>query len=127
MRTKVIYIVMGVSLINLLSSCASLNSNFDCSIKPGVMCKSLDQVNIMVDQGKLGNSAETASKDKKALMTDIDHQEGFIEPVRTHEKIARIWIAPYVDNEGDYYGATTVYHLIKPSDWSDKPMKLADV
>jgi hypothetical protein len=42
----------------LLPGCADLNSNFDCLMKPGVVCKSLDEVNSLVDQGKLGSDYE---------------------------------------------------------------------
>jgi hypothetical protein len=45
-----------ISTLGLLAGCAGLNSQFDCPMPPGVMCKSLDEVNRMVDQGKLGRS-----------------------------------------------------------------------
>ena len=54
MQIKLFHTCLGLSLFGLLSGCSSLNSEFDCPMKPGVMCQSLDQVNTMVDQGKLG-------------------------------------------------------------------------
>ena len=40
----------------MLSGCGELNSQFTCPMKPGVTCQSLDQVNTMVDQGKLAEA-----------------------------------------------------------------------
>ena len=43
----------------MLSGCGELNSQFTCPMKPGVTCQSLDQVNTMVDQGKLAEAKPT--------------------------------------------------------------------
>ena len=39
--------------VSMLSGCGEFNSQFTCPMKPGVTCQSLDQVNTLVDQGKL--------------------------------------------------------------------------
>ncbi len=36
------------------SGCAEADSKFDCPMKPGVSCSSLDQVNAKVDRGEIG-------------------------------------------------------------------------
>lgn len=120
MQTKLILSVIGMSFIGLLSGCSSLNSNFDCPKKPGVMCKSLDQVNTMVDQGEVGHPSETnfSAKETKASSLMVASNN---ESMRTHDKVARIWIAPFEDSDGDYYQATTVYHVIQPGEWVNSP------
>ncbi len=83
-----------------LSGCAGLNSQFDCPIEPRVMCKSLDEVNTMIDQGKLGR-------------LDVDaHEPTANYPDRS--RVMRIWIAPY-EEAGHDYPSTTVYRVIKPN------------
>lgn len=48
-------IVMGFLLLPLLlTGCAAMNTNFDCPMKPGVTCESLDSINAKVDRGKIG-------------------------------------------------------------------------
>lgn len=70
-----------------LSGCSEMNAKFDCPMKPGVSCESLDQVNARVDQDELGkninaHAAESFFKDRSAMS---------------------IWIAPYVDQEGNHH------------------------
>ena len=123
MQAKLILSVIGIGFIGLLSGCSSLNSNFDCPKKPGVMCKSLDQVNTMVDQGQLGHSSGTTLSTSEAKTSSLIaiNSESSDESMRTHDTVARIWIAPFEDSDGDYYKATTVYHVIKPSEWINSP------
>jgi hypothetical protein len=76
-----------ISTLGLLAGCAGLNSQFDCPMPPGVMCKSLDEVNKMVDQGKLGGS------DALALDSQL---------TRSRSKVVRIGI-PSENRQENYY------------------------
>ncbi len=50
-----------ISFSAALMGCGELNSQFTCPMKPGVSCQSLDQVNTLVDQGKLAQSKPAPS------------------------------------------------------------------
>ena len=58
--------LMMVALVILqlsgLTACTTMNSSFDCPNKAGVSCKSLDQINGMVDSGQVrgGSQMNTA-------------------------------------------------------------------
>ena len=43
----------SMTVFILLTGCAEMNSQFDCPMKPGVRCESLDQVNARVDRGEI--------------------------------------------------------------------------
>ena len=90
----------------LLTGCAAMNSDFDCGVKPGVMCKSLDQVNAMIDQGELGGKEKTF---------DVPFKPGV--PYRHSDTVMRIWIAPYEDVQGNYHQESVIYTVIKPGRW----------
>lgn len=47
---KLFFLLLATSC---LSGCASMNTDFDCPKASPVMCKSLDEVNEMVDYGEL--------------------------------------------------------------------------
>ncbi len=114
-------LILGCSA--MLSGCGELNSQFTCPMKPGVTCQSLDQVNTMVDQGKLAEAKPTPTPAQSAdsvLTVNISYSadEGVS---RSPEQVMRLWVAPYQDNQGNYFSSTHVYHVIQPGHWSTDP------
>src|ERR1700681_1061359 len=95
--------------LGMVSICAILVSacgmkKFDCPYTDGVSCKSLSEVNEMVDRGEHGKrlcKKKTKVKENfinkeqstldRTLMMPIESKE----PLRVPEKIVRIWLAPY--------------------------------
>lgn len=121
----------------LLSGCSSLNSNFDCPMKPGVRCESLDQVNAQVDRGEISHSdikmttinqpiTTMSGVTKQPLYKDASYlNKG--EPLRYGETIMRVWVAPYEDTSGNYHQESDVYTIVKPSHWIGYPPKQSNV
>ena len=128
--------LIGLALTGL-TGCASLNSSFDCPMKPGVMCESLDKVNSQVDSGTLGGTSavtcSTCNKAKPTLAT-LTGASGFTtlyplpafnpgDPVRYGETILRVWLAPFEDKDGNYYQPDLIYTVVKPGHWLGHPVK----
>ncbi len=112
-------VILGCSF--MLAGCGELNSQFTCPMKPGVNCQSLDQVNSLVDQGKLAEAKPTTlSSNDPVLTVNVSYSadEGVS---RSPEQVMRLWIAPYQDNRGNYFSSTQVYHVIQPGHWSTDP------
>lgn len=119
----------------LLSGCAKMNSKFDCPMKPGVMCESLDQVNAQVNQGTLGGTSTSMTPTCKNCETQKNKDFGNFttpyptiamnpgDPVRYGETVLRIWMAPYEDKDGNYYQPTILYTVVKPGHWIGQPVK----
>lgn len=84
--------------MNLVTGCAEVNSQFDCPMKPGIRCESLDEINAHVNNGEIG-------------------------PVRSKETVQHIWIAPFEDTAGNYHQANEVYTVAKPGAWMGNPVK----
>lgn len=121
------FVILPALLMGLaLSGCVSLNSSFDCPMKPGVHCKRIDQIDHMVDQGQLSGpgikEARVDIQDSNAIptpypMTAIHPGD----PLRVQETVMRIWIAPYQDKVGNYYQPSYIYHVVKPGEWMGHP------
>ncbi|OGT67597.1 MAG: hypothetical protein A3J38_10115 [Gammaproteobacteria bacterium RIFCSPHIGHO2_12_FULL_45_9] len=110
-------------LILTLVGCATLNSDFDCGKKPGVMCQPVHAVNQAVDRGVLGN--EVASQQHGAPMAE-DVQVASMG-MRAEEHVLRIWIAPYEDANNNYYAASAVYAVVRPGHWIGNPLTMLPV
>jgi conjugal transfer pilus assembly protein TraV len=112
-----------------LTGCASLNSQFDCPVKPGIHCKRVDEINSMVDSGAISATQETPCRHCNPAMNGHTGSETTFSPennafpdftptaLRTHEKILRIWVAPYEDTTGNYYGENVMYRVVTPPTW----------
>jgi conjugal transfer pilus assembly protein TraV len=97
-------------LLLLLNGCSSMNAQFDCPMQPGVHCESLDQVNSRVDRGEIG---------QEVIATSL--------PIRQHDTVLPIWIAPYEDNDGNYHKEQEIYAVLKPGHWQEHPFKNLEV
>lgn len=132
MSTKGIFKIIIGPLFILITGCAGMNSHFDCPMKPGVMCASVDQVNRSVDQGNLGTESAANCKTCSSGSYQIKKINQFAnaypmnainlgDPIRFGETVMRIWIAPYEDSNDDYYQPTIIYTVIKPGHWIGNP------
>jgi len=122
--------VFLLPLIALLSGCAGMNSSFDCPMKPGVRCESLDQVNHAVDRGEIGsvgNGVPHAASQRTNEMSLVRNQnpkkvlQG--EPLRYGESVQRIWVAPFEDISGNYHQESEVYTITQGGHWIGNPIK----
>jgi len=116
------YIGLASIAFITLSGCASLNSDFTCPKQPGVLCNSLDQVNTLIDQGKIGNNATnqthaaasypkiqtsslSSATDNGTVMSDA--------PLKSSDTHMRIWVAPFEDENGNYYTSSHMYAVVR--------------
>lgn len=131
-----IWLVRFILIMNVcyLSACTT-NSSFDCPNKAGVSCRSLDQINAMVDKGEIHGRMQEDSSD--LALTRINQSansdefqsfpssSNFIpgQPIRYGETVQRIWIAPYEDIEGNYHQDSLIYAVMKDGHWIGRPVK----
>lgn len=118
--------------MTLLAGCSSLNSQFDCPMKPGVRCESIDSVNARVDRGELGQ-AEIKTSASTCCYAPIDYKPNSHfskrnyfskgEPIRYAETVRRVWMAPYEDTAGNYHQESEIYTIAKPGHWIGYPLK----
>lgn len=106
-----IFVLLGIIG---LTGCTHMNSHLDCGLQKGATCKSLDEVNQLVDAGHLGNGK---IKRVKRHGRHIHVAGNTPKPVRVPEEVMRIWVAPYQDAQGNYHGEKFVYAVVKSSAW----------
>lgn len=87
------------SIALTLTACASLNSDFECKMQPGVTCKSLDEINTMVDKGQF--SANDPLDINKSIAS---------------EKVLNMWIAPFEDTDGNYHHPHRISTVVATND-----------
>ena len=60
---------------------------------------------------------EVATAEPLLVMSEVKTPDPANEALRTKERIARIWIAPYVDARNNYHEGYWVRAVIKPAGW----------
>lgn len=123
-KLSVIFILLSQLM---LSACTTMNSSFDCPNKAGVNCKSLDQINRMVDNGQIRGQTDARTSTCVSCVPQFQtfptsqYLPG--SPIRYGETVQRIWIAPYEDTVGNYHQDSIIYSVMKGGHWIGQPVK----
>jgi hypothetical protein len=125
------YLVLLLSVFSL-GGCINLyDETFDCQFQKGVGCKSIAQVDHLVNEGTLAlrEEEETPSPKEPFLPPKENHQilSSTPEPplilgtsgavTRLPETWRRIWIASYQDGEGTFYEGFYAHTVVSPGLW----------
>jgi len=70
-----------------------MSARFDCGLKPGVHCKSISEVNTLVDEGVLPKKPDV----KK---TGCLNPTGCTQQSHSNDETLSIWMAPFKDATG---------------------------
>jgi len=124
---KKIIVSLFVLICGVSTGCTTMNSSFDCPNKAGVQCKSLDQINNMVDNGQIQGRTQSDSHANSMSETEFQpypmktsYYPG--EPLRYGETVQRVWVAPFEDTEGNYHQDNFIYTVSKGGHWIGSPV-----
>lgn len=122
----------GVILIGgpfFLTACSTVSESFDTEASKGVGARSISQVNGMIDRGEIPGvgSQERETKTVSPLVSTAPLPPVSLTPIvlsdntvihRQAEQVMRIWIAPFQDASGNFFEASVVHTVHRPSFWS---------
>lgn len=112
MKLKILPILF---ILPILSGCMTYSESFDCPPGRGVGCKSLSQVNDMVEKGDLPLENINSTKEtihQKSLGSKPS--EGWIEAKNSPLNL-KIWVANYKDEDGNFHSPSYVYASLNSS------------
>jgi hypothetical protein len=112
-------------ILVFLTGCSNvaMNSNFACGTGKGLGCKSVSEVNDIVESSQITDSEIILSSDEKkgAVVSMLKYYDGASSPdnmpKREPEKRIKIWFAPHIDAYDNYIEETVVYAVIKDAHW----------
>lgn len=128
-------IAIIILLTSFLCGCSGISSQFDCPMKQGIRCESIDSVNARVDRGEIGGGtimSPVSSSSAQPISYKYPAYSGFSsfkngEPLRYGETVMRVWVAPFEDKEGNYHQESDIYTITKSGSWIGAPLKEMDV
>ena len=102
------------SLISILylSSCTYCGEPPSCPDSLGLPCARIDQINKLIDCGKLGVS-------ENINCSEISNSQNNFPDNSLWKKaeVMQIWFAPFEDDEQNYHASAFVYAIAKPGHW----------
>ncbi len=126
----------------VLTGCGSITglenaqSDFACSVEMPAQCASMTQVHEGLSRNDKRKTAqpngEEESKPKRIsgeiterIVLNLDKEGGLkeksaspMQPRRQREEILTVWIAPFVDEEGDLHDEQRIHVTVKAASWS---------
>ncbi|MBN9344400.1 MAG: hypothetical protein BGO76_00975 [Caedibacter sp. 38-128] len=99
--------ILPIITLLLLTACTSYKEGFDCEAAPGVGCKSIAEVDHLIDQGKIGAEEERNSSNSEETSKEVTvgKQQDSLNKTRG----VHVWIAPYSDDEGVWHGSHSLF------------------
>ena len=118
-----------------LTGCSSLSglqdaqSDFACSVDMTPRCASLSAVHESLDKeetlGKAIVIREESDRDTVSQSFDpLTVQTPLMSPKRAPEEILRIWIAPYIDMEGDLHAEHVIFTTVRTARWAPESLEI---
>lgn len=128
---------LSVSLSLSLCACNTTSETFDCKAGKGVGCKSISEVNRMVDQGVLGQAGWGTGVNEVAPSMALPPSIPVISEVpfsdaltvhRVQEEHVRVWMAPFQDEWGNLHEGSVIHTVLKPGYWqlTPSPQRVSD-
>ncbi len=128
--------LLFLSVLTLLSGCSTTSEVFECEAGKGIGCKSISEVNKMVDQGQVGGNSDDpqilktvapvfAQNNLSSVTKPVDGNEIVLSDQttvkRAQEDPLRVWIAPFQDEQGNLHEGSVVHTVIRPGYWQLTP------
>lgn len=118
-----------------LSGCSSLSglqdarSDFACSVDMTPRCASLSTVHESLDQEETVGKAivtreETRENHAPQTSDSLTVETPLMSPKRAPEEILRIWIAPYIDQEGDLHAEHVIFTTVLKARWAPESLEV---
>jgi len=99
-------------LLFLFTSCSNYRSNFDCPVYSGAGCKSVSQIEAMIEENERGSDCFTgtcsSSCNKKSCYKSV--------PSAYEEVVggkAKAWVCPHFNSTGHYVDGHYIYFTIE--------------
>lgn len=131
MRPLLITSLLGASL--LLSGCGSITglqdaeSSFACSVDMTPRCAALSAIHESLEKEEVikGEPSDTVvittegkPIDRLAVVTPL------MTPKRAPEEILRVWVAPYIDTEGDLHTEHVIFTTVRGARWAPETLDI---
>ena len=114
-----------IPLLLVLGGCANMMSGLDgqgkfsCKAPDGISCASLSGVYANAVQNNLPGqrTSADAAKGQPTVQKIARQAPSSGEPIRSAQKVRRVWLAPWEDDEEALHDQSYIYFVVDPGQW----------
>lgn len=129
MRLKTFTIFAAMTSQLMVSACGVHKSKFDCDAASGMHCKSMGEINEILDKEDLklsrssSRAAEASAEEQNVDLGEFPTQvmDSSVEQDPTIHRVAeetlRVWVAPYKNDADEYVDAFHMHIVTKEGRW----------
>jgi conjugal transfer pilus assembly protein TraV len=101
-----------------LAGC-SVKSKYGCPAPDGVQCRSISEVYQKTQGPNTPTPDHPALRGAKNVpLPAAPVPEETLRPIRSAPKIMRVWVAPWIDDEGDLHQEGYLYMVVDQGQWA---------
>lgn len=129
---------------SILTGCGSLTglqdaeSNFACSVDMTPRCASLSSVHESLDREETQKNIAFDSSSANTVQihpvtTDgqtidrLAYETPLMTPKRAPEEILRVWVAPYIDTDGDLHAEHAIFTTVRRARWAPETLDIKPI
>lgn len=127
MTIRISLLTTALMVSGSLAGCVNLTglkdaeSDFACSVEMNPYCGSLSSVHERInqppqDEATVHITTDGFVPDRLAMDTPL------MTPKRAPEEILRIWVAPYIDEEGDLHAEHVIFATVRRARWAPETL-----
>ena len=129
LSTPLLIAVLTLTGCSSLSGLQDAKSDFACTVDMTPRCASLSAVHESLDKEEtLGNAVvirdETHESQVSPSSDPLMIETPLMSPKRAPEEILRIWIAPYIDKEGDLHAEHVIFTTVRTARWAPESLEI---
>ena len=129
---------------SVLTGCGSLTglqdaeSNFACSVDMTPRCASLSSVHESLEKEEAQKnfafeSSSAATVQIRPITNEgqpidrLAYETPLMTPKRAPEEILRVWIAPYIDTDGDLHAEHVIFTTVRRARWAPETLDIKPI
>lgn len=99
-----------------LTGCSVMNQEYDCPLQKTASCISLAEMDDKITYDMLGEQKQ--ANNNPDTVQGVFFSKESLEQTRKDESPLKIWVAPYIDQNGNFHDANYVYVASKDAAWT---------
>ena len=120
-------LLLSLLIMIVLSGCAGYGNSYKCTPSSGIRCKSIPEINAMIDNHAIAGLKKESSKNKVIPVSNKGVDQSLITSASLHPRVIRVpeetmtvFINAYIDADGTYHHDNILQVVVNQAYWKKR-------